>query len=53
MNLGSCSNQVKGMDWSKRDGVSDISSSLCDFGDECQFNVDFSRFVVVHGAGEL
>ncbi|TYI46211.1 hypothetical protein E1A91_D13G091000v1 [Gossypium mustelinum] len=53
MNLGSCSKQVMGMDWSKRDGVSDISSSLCDFGDQCQFNVDFSRFVVVHGAGSF
>ncbi|PPS17471.1 hypothetical protein GOBAR_AA03111 [Gossypium barbadense] len=53
MNLGSCSKQVMGMDWSKRDAVSDISSSLCDFGDQCQFNVDFSRFVVVHGAGSF
>ncbi|KAA3488183.1 glutamate 5-kinase [Gossypium australe] len=53
MNLGSCSKQVMGMDWSKRDGVSDISSSLCDFGAQCQFNVDFSRFVVVHGAGSF
>ncbi|KAH1107984.1 hypothetical protein J1N35_011752 [Gossypium stocksii] len=53
MNLGSCSKQVIGMDWSKRDGVSDISSSLCDFGDQCQFKVDFSKFVVVHGAGSF
>ncbi|KAH1031392.1 hypothetical protein J1N35_043566 [Gossypium stocksii] len=53
MNLGSCSNKVMGMDWSKRNGVSDISSSLCDFGDQYQFNVDFSKFVVVHGAGSF
>ncbi|GMJ04649.1 Isopentenyl Phosphate Kinase [Hibiscus trionum] len=53
MNLGSCSNKVIGMDWSKRDGVSDISSSLADSDDQCQFTVDFSRFVVVHGAGSF
>ncbi|KAK8508088.1 hypothetical protein V6N12_025191 [Hibiscus sabdariffa] len=53
MNLGSCSNKLIGMDWSKRDGVSDISSSLADFDDQCQFTVDFSRFVVVHGAGSF
>ncbi|KAE8710191.1 putative WRKY transcription factor [Hibiscus syriacus] len=53
MNLGSCSNKVIGMDWSKRDGVSDISSTLADIDDQCQFTVDFSRFVVVHGAGSF
>ncbi|KAE8673272.1 WRKY DNA-binding protein 4, putative isoform 1 [Hibiscus syriacus] len=53
MNLGSCSNKVIGMDWSKRDGVLDISSSLADFDDQRQFTVDFSRFVVVHGAGSF
>ena len=53
MILDSCSKKVIGMDWSRRDGVSDISSSLGDFGDQGQFNVDFSRFIVVHGAGEL
>ncbi|XVF43177.1 hypothetical protein PTKIN_Ptkin02bG0019500 [Pterospermum kingtungense] len=53
MILGSCSKKVIGMDWSKRDGVSDISSSLGDFGDQGQYNVDFSRFVVVHGAGSF
>lgn len=53
MILDSCSKEVIGMDWSKRDGVSGISSSLGDFGDQGQFNVDFSRFIVVHGAGEF
>ncbi|KAK6242693.1 hypothetical protein SCA6_008082 [Theobroma cacao] len=49
----SCSRKVIGMDWSKRAGVSDISSSLSDFGDQGQLNVDFSRFIVVHGAGSF
>ncbi|OMO71926.1 Aspartate/glutamate/uridylate kinase [Corchorus olitorius] len=53
MILGSCSKKVIGMDWSKRAGVSDISASLSDFGDQGQFNVDFSRFIVVHGAGSF
>ncbi|XWS69664.1 hypothetical protein CRYUN_Cryun04dG0198500 [Craigia yunnanensis] len=53
MILDSCSKKVIGMDWSRRDGVSDISSSLGDVGEQGQFNVDFSRFIVVHGAGSF
>ncbi|OMO93361.1 Aspartate/glutamate/uridylate kinase [Corchorus capsularis] len=53
MILESCSKKVIGMDWSKRAGVSDVSASLSDFGDQGQFNVDFSRFIVVHGAGSF
>ncbi|XVE53171.1 hypothetical protein DITRI_Ditri02bG0182500 [Diplodiscus trichospermus] len=53
MILDSCSKKVIGMDWSKRDGVLDISSNLGDFGDQGQINVDFSRFIVVHGAGSF
>ncbi|XVF03267.1 hypothetical protein REPUB_Repub04eG0246600 [Reevesia pubescens] len=53
MILDSRSKKIIGMDWSKRDGVLDISSSLNDFVDQSQFNVDFSRFIVVHGAGSF
>ncbi|GKU99625.1 hypothetical protein SLEP1_g12441 [Rubroshorea leprosula] len=53
MIMGSCSNKVVGMDWSKRPGVSDISCTVGDFGDQAQLNVDFSEFIVVHGAGSF
>lgn len=46
---GSASNKVIGMDWSKRPGSSEISCDVDDFGD--QESSEFSKFVVVHGAG--
>lgn len=52
---GSCSDPVIGMDWSKRPQVSDVSCNVAlpDFGEDTHFNLDFSRFIVVHGAGSF
>jgi len=46
---GSAPSKVIGMDWSKRPGSSEISCDVDDIGD--QKSSEFSKFVVVHGAG--
>ena len=46
----SSSMKVLGMDWSKRHGESEVSGNIEDFVHNA--NVDSSRFVVVHGAGQ-
>ncbi|KAE9605547.1 hypothetical protein Lal_00024559 [Lupinus albus] len=45
------SEKPPGMDWSKRPGSSEICCNPEEFGD--QSVVDFSRFIVVHGAGSF
>ncbi|OVA13399.1 Aspartate/glutamate/uridylate kinase [Macleaya cordata] len=47
----STSEKVPGMDWSKRSGVSEISTAVDDFGD--QSLLDSSNFIIVHGAGSF
>ncbi|XP_057947997.1 isopentenyl phosphate kinase [Malania oleifera] len=47
----SCSGKVLGMDWSRRPGVSEISSNADDF--RVQSSLDSSSFIVVHGAGSF
>lgn len=46
---GSAPSKVIGMDWSKRPGSSEIACDVDDLGD--QASSEFSKFVVVHGAG--
>ncbi|KAF8103850.1 hypothetical protein N665_0183s0027 [Sinapis alba] len=48
---GSASSKVIGMDWSKRPGSSEIACDVDDLGD--QESSEFSKFVVVHGAGSF
>ncbi|KAL9307362.1 Isopentenyl phosphate kinase [Arabidopsis thaliana] len=48
---GSAPSKVIGMDWSKRPGSSEISCDVDDIGD--QKSSEFSKFVVVHGAGSF
>ncbi|XP_038706382.1 isopentenyl phosphate kinase isoform X2 [Tripterygium wilfordii] len=48
MNIGSCSEKVVSLDWSKRPGISEVSCNVDDFKD--QFTEDPRSFVVVHGA---
>ncbi|XP_038706381.1 isopentenyl phosphate kinase isoform X1 [Tripterygium wilfordii] len=51
MNIGSCSEKVVSLDWSKRPGISEVSCNVDDFKD--QFTEDPRSFVVVHGAGSF
>ncbi|CAH8390141.1 unnamed protein product [Eruca vesicaria subsp. sativa] len=51
MMKGSASSKVIGMDWSKRPGSSEIACDVDDLGD--QDSSEFSKFVVVHGAGSF
>lgn len=48
---GLSSVKIFGMDWSKRPGISEASPPVDDFTD--QPLLDTSRFIVVHGAGQL
>uniref|UniRef100_A0A2P2Q7I8 Uncharacterized protein LOC105630501 n=1 Tax=Rhizophora mucronata TaxID=61149 RepID=A0A2P2Q7I8_RHIMU len=51
MFAGSGSQQINGMDWSKRPGRSEIECNIDDF--EGHGFLDSSSFVVVHGAGSF
>lgn len=51
MTEGAVPGKVIGMDWSKRHGSSELSCDVDDFED--QDSTEFSKFVVVHGAGYL
>lgn len=51
MEEGSAPSKVIGMDWSKRPGSSEIACDVDDLGDEEDSSSEFSKFVVVHGAG--
>lgn len=47
---GSVPSKVIGMDWSKKPGSSQISCHVDELGGDHE-STEFSRFVVVHGAG--
>ncbi|KAJ0257785.1 Isopentenyl phosphate kinase [Hirschfeldia incana] len=49
---GSAPSKVIGMDWSKRHGSSEIACDVDDLGMD-QESSEFSKFVVVHGAGSF
>ncbi|CAN6976088.1 hypothetical protein IGI04_036965 [Brassica rapa subsp. trilocularis] len=51
MTEGSAPSKVIGMDWSKRPRSSEIACDVDDLGD--QDSSEFSKFVVVHGAGSF
>nr|XP_018441854.1 PREDICTED: uncharacterized protein LOC108813718 [Raphanus sativus] len=53
MEEGSAPSKVIGMDWSKRPGSSEIACDVDDLGDEEDSSSEFSKFVVVHGAGSF